>query len=171
MPFNILCQDITLLETEIIVNAANSSLLGGGGVDGAIHRAAGPQLRKECATLKGCKTGQAKITNGYNLKSKYIIHTVGPIWQGGTKNEKILLTNCYLNSLNLAEQYRAKSIAFPLISAGIYGYPKNQAIKVALNTIIPFLKQTNMHIFLVLYDTETFASAKTIFQNLNADIF
>ncbi len=166
MALELICGDITLVETDAIVNAANESLLGGGGVDGAIHRAAGPQLLAECRTLNGCQTGQAKLTAGYDLPAKYVIHTVGPIWRGGQHDEPQLLANCYRNALALAAEKQLKSIAFPLISAGVYGYPKEQAIKVALTEILYFLKAKEMLIYLVLWDKMTFGMAEQILSEL-----
>lgn len=162
MSFKIVEGDITKMEVDAIVNAANSSLLGGGGVDGAIHRAAGPKLLEECKTLGGCRTGEAKLTKGYNLKSKYVIHTVGPIYyEHSPENAKKLLESCYKSALEIAMLNECQSVAFPLISAGVYGYPKEEAIKVAKNVIEQY--GINVDCSLVLFDKEAIKIANAIF--------
>lgn len=150
--------DITKLDVDTIVNAANTTLLGGGGVDGAIHRAAGPELLEECKTLGGCPTGEAKITRGYRLPAKYVIHTVGPIWQGGKNNEDDLLASCYRNSLKLAEEYKIERIAFPNISTGVYRFPKERAAQIAINEVKKFLENTKIvkEVIFVCFDEENY---------------
>jgi O-acetyl-ADP-ribose deacetylase (regulator of RNase III) len=136
--------DITQLHVDAIVNAANKTLLGGGGVDGAIHRAAGPGLLEECRKLNGCETGEAKITQAFNLPCRFVIHTVGPVWHGGKTGEAGLLANAYQNSLELARQYQLKTIAFPNISTGVYGFPKQEAAQIALQTVREFMRKNTL---------------------------
>lgn len=150
--------DITQLKVDAIVNAANKTLLGGGGVDGAIHWAAGPELLEECKLLNGCDTGESKITKAYKLPSKYVIHTVGPVWHQGLKNEVELLNNCYQNSLQLAFNNKIKTIAFPNISTGVYRFPKDLAAKIAIRTVSYFLKSNKKikKVYFVCFDDENF---------------
>ena len=157
--------DITKYEVDAIVNAANSSLLGGGGVDGAIHRAAGRRLLEECMTLGGCKTGDAKITKGYDLKAKHVIHTVGPVYYNQSKEQsRKLLESCYVNSIKAAKENKLKSMAFPLISAGVYGYPKKEALEVAVSVIKK--ESEDLDCVIVLFDIEAWEIAKKEFSEL-----
>lgn len=166
MPLEIICGDITKLNVDIIVNSANRSLLRGSGINGMIHQAAGPELEAECKTLGRCPFGEAKITKAYKLPCKYVIHATGPRWLGGKYNEESLLISCYKKSLILAAKYDCKTMAFPLISSGRYSYPKDAALKIAVETILDFLPEHPMMVYMVIYDKASYQAAEKLYPEL-----